>query len=659
MIIFYAFVVRFFGINFGLPYLHHWDESQTASTALQMLKTGDLNPHFFLYPGFLIYSCLAIDIAHYYDLMGRKTSDSDYLRNLNEIVTNRDTNWPWTISHPSFYLWNRAFIVVLGVISVLLTYVIANDVYGRKAGILAALLLSGSSFHVEQSRYITPDMPSAFFVLLVLLFSLRYNRSHRFRDLLLSVVSAGFAMSCKYNMVFCLAIPLGALIINIKHVKANTRLLHIGLILTLPFIVFLILNPFLLSDFKLFLSDTGDQLRVYAGVLGEGEAASPPPLSRWDHFILQMGNIRTYQSGLLFYLALLGILILVRRPQLVFLLLIFPLLHTYVLTKQIPIYHRNYLVLYPLLAIFSAVALVFLTTKISQLGALINKRHVPQVRGLRNILPAVFILLLTLAIFPGYLKGLKDSYALWKTSETRTQAVDCVNSMIAGKEETQIVVGIANELRIHRLDLIKLKTEYLAFDHQNIAAAKKECDYLLVGEYESSDGRWRVEDQELNELTPKDLIGVTIGEGKTRRDVLSVNPKVIILINPQKSIIRIRSARLREEEVDLGEGPVFMAWGGRLTTKNIWLEKSKYEISISSKGNSVLGETARFKVYLGDELIGEYFTSTEYQEKKIQFTSQRRAHERLILEYTNDYFDQDKQLDRNAWIESIAVSKIE
>ena len=46
----YAFAVRFLGINYGLPYLHHWDEPQIASTAITMLKTGDYNPHDFIYP---------------------------------------------------------------------------------------------------------------------------------------------------------------------------------------------------------------------------------------------------------------------------------------------------------------------------------------------------------------------------------------------------------------------------------------------------------------------------------------------------------------------------------------------------------------------------------------------------------------------------------
>ena len=51
-LIIYGTSVRFLGIGFGLPYLHHWDEPQAASTALRILKTGDYNPHNFHWAGF-------------------------------------------------------------------------------------------------------------------------------------------------------------------------------------------------------------------------------------------------------------------------------------------------------------------------------------------------------------------------------------------------------------------------------------------------------------------------------------------------------------------------------------------------------------------------------------------------------------------------------
>jgi hypothetical protein len=181
LIILYAFLVRFLGIKFGLPYLHAWDEPSSASAALRILKTGDFNPHWFHYPSFTIYSSLIVDIFHYYYLMGQDVLAFDYLRSLDEILISETTDkiyinevrgwkeidWIWTISHPSFYLWNRAFFAVLGTASVGLTYLISKENYGKAEGMLAALFLAGFSFHILQSSIIRPDIPVSFFILLV------------------------------------------------------------------------------------------------------------------------------------------------------------------------------------------------------------------------------------------------------------------------------------------------------------------------------------------------------------------------------------------------------------------------------------------------------------------------------------------------------------
>jgi 4-amino-4-deoxy-L-arabinose transferase-like glycosyltransferase len=170
------------GIKFGLPYLHHWDEGYTALTALRMLKTGDFNPHFFQYPGFLIYTSLIIDILHYYYLMAQEAFAFDYLR-----IAIGGGVYP-SLSHPSFYLWNRAFISLLGTGCVLLTYLILRKSFGKIEGLLGAFLLAGFSLHISHSRYITPNIPVCFFVLFTILFALKFHYSRKIKDIILSSI---------------------------------------------------------------------------------------------------------------------------------------------------------------------------------------------------------------------------------------------------------------------------------------------------------------------------------------------------------------------------------------------------------------------------------------------------------------------------------------
>jgi len=50
-----AVALRLWGIGFGLPYLYHPDEPGYVAIAQHIVKTGDLNPHFFNYPSLFFY----------------------------------------------------------------------------------------------------------------------------------------------------------------------------------------------------------------------------------------------------------------------------------------------------------------------------------------------------------------------------------------------------------------------------------------------------------------------------------------------------------------------------------------------------------------------------------------------------------------------------
>ena len=80
LVIFFAFILRYFQLNIGLPYLYFWDEPLTANNALQMLKTGDYNPHFFKYGSLMIYFNLLIDQLYriYLSLTGDLASAAKY-----------------------------------------------------------------------------------------------------------------------------------------------------------------------------------------------------------------------------------------------------------------------------------------------------------------------------------------------------------------------------------------------------------------------------------------------------------------------------------------------------------------------------------------------------------------------------------------------------
>lgn len=178
LVIFFAFVIRYFQLNIGLPYLYFWDEPLTASNALQIMKTGDYNPHFFKYGSLMIYLNLLVDQLYRIYL-----SFTGNLSSLANIRIAADTGWHWTISHPNFYFWNRLLTATMGTATVFITYLISKTICNRWTGIISALFLSVLSIHIVHSGFVTMDAPVALFVSLAALFSILFidqKKNHLF-----------------------------------------------------------------------------------------------------------------------------------------------------------------------------------------------------------------------------------------------------------------------------------------------------------------------------------------------------------------------------------------------------------------------------------------------------------------------------------------------
>ena len=115
VIVVLAFLLRAAQAHSGLPYIHNWDEPQIASHAIKMLKTGDLNPRFFCYGSLLIYLDFIADALNYLRLAGQPLTNPESMLTVDQLAlidsikapVDMTYGWYWSISHPSFYLWDR------------------------------------------------------------------------------------------------------------------------------------------------------------------------------------------------------------------------------------------------------------------------------------------------------------------------------------------------------------------------------------------------------------------------------------------------------------------------------------------------------------------------------------------------------------------------
>ncbi|MBK9714276.1 MAG: glycosyltransferase family 39 protein [Kouleothrix sp.] len=185
-----ALAIRLWGLRGGLPYVDHPDEPNPINYVVQMLRTGDLNPHFFQKPSLYVYMLLGVLALHY-----RLGLQSGLYGALDQMTVT--THVFTTI--PEFFFWGRMLTVALGGLTVAGVYALGRRAWSAGAGLVGALFLATAQFHMRHSQYVTTDVASGLLVLLAFLLAVAVARGGRWRDYLLAGLLAGLAASTKYN----------------------------------------------------------------------------------------------------------------------------------------------------------------------------------------------------------------------------------------------------------------------------------------------------------------------------------------------------------------------------------------------------------------------------------------------------------------------------
>lgn len=528
----YGLVVRLHGRDFGLPYLQHWDESPPAFTALRMLQTGDFNPHFFTYPGFLVYGNAAVDVAHYYALMGVGPWSSRYLGSLDALQTRGRPENAY-ISHPSFISWNRTLTVVLGTLCIPATYALGEAALGVVAGLVGALTIACLPLHVGHSRFVTTDVPLCLFVVLTTLFAVRYLRGRLPRDFLLACGFSGVVVAIKYSGFLILLLPALALIAGKKR-----PLLFIALPVV-PALVFLGLDPYALLDFGDFLRQTGYEVQHYR-VLGHETAEIYPGL---PHLAFQIPQILHTLTPWLFYPALLGGLLALARFPAGPLLLVFPIVYTGYMCQQRASFHRNLICVYPFLAVFLG---HFVSVTGCRLARVARRRFPSRFRSERG--PFRLLLLLALVTIGWRLGAVSLLRGLGRSpAESRSRAITLVNEIARKDGRKDVLVGLCSQLSIHELDQRRLDVPFEELDQADLPAALARYDYVLVTLITSRDpqqGGLRKRNALVRTLDPAWIAGRIDGRPMPL-DEPAVDPLVMIVRSPHP-VRRATTFRPRE-----------------------------------------------------------------------------------------------------------------
>ncbi|MDI6892276.1 MAG: glycosyltransferase family 39 protein [Actinomycetota bacterium] len=390
LILLVAFAVRVWGIRFGLPNLYHPDEWAIVDRALGILRTGDYNPHDFGYPSLYMYIEGITFIFHFFYGVskGLYTSLAD-------------------IQLPGFYLWGRLTTAFLGTSTVYIVYLIGRRMFGEKVGLLSALLLAFSFFHVKDSHYITVDVPASFFVALSFLFCYLILEKGEKRHYILAGLFAGLSMATKWNVAPILLSLIVAYLLASWRNRALTDGIFIGL---LAFGLGLFIGtPYAFLDLPKFLNDLAGIMVHYRGGHPGFEASVP-----WLFYLKHMAS----SEGLgvaIFLCAAGGILLsLMRRSDKDLLLLSFPLVYFLLVSSSKVTFPRNVLPLYPFLVLYGG---CFLSEIIKFLSSRFRLEG-----GKKNLIVAgLLVLVLTMPV----IRIVQFDYGC-SIKDTRTRAAEWV-----------------------------------------------------------------------------------------------------------------------------------------------------------------------------------------------------------------------------------------
>ncbi len=346
---FFALAFRLWGVGFGLPDLFHPDEQKIVSTALGF-GSGDLNPHFFRYPTFYIYIQFFL-YGIYYALgaaFGFFNSSYDFAFKFYSDPTN-------------VYLIGRTSTAILGAAIIIPVFLVGKRLFGAFTGLLATAFTAFSFLLIQDSHFITTDIPVTFLIMICAYFSIEYLYRGKKSLLYFSAIFAGLAASTKYNGGLSILIPLAGLwVASSKKNRLNLKeLLAPGFLVGIIALVFFIAGaPFILLDFKKFLMDLTFELsHAKVGHFGFYENQS----GFLFHITKSLGN--GIGLPLTFIGMISGFYLLLKPKKESWILALFFAAYFFLISLSSTMFQRYAIPLIPFIALFASYAITIFTGK--------------------------------------------------------------------------------------------------------------------------------------------------------------------------------------------------------------------------------------------------------------------------------------------------------
>jgi 4-amino-4-deoxy-L-arabinose transferase-like glycosyltransferase len=345
--------LRFGAIGAGAPYRVANDEPFVVGMALQILKTGDFNPHFFDYGGLSIYLHTIVGVFSFLlGAIGGQWSRIDALW-IGDLLPNA-----------------RVVTAAMGTLTVFLVYRIGLRI-GPQVALMAGFVMAVLPQHVRESHFALTDTPLTLLITATLLMSLRAVERGRVPAVVAAACMAGLAASVKYNGAVALIMPLTAALV----LPAGSRLRGFGLALIGAGGAFLLTSPYTVLDLPGFLNGFGKLSQSYTQGRHPFEAAwiYLKYMRNWFSWIevapTNVGHVAVF-------LGVIGAALVVMRRGMTLTLsgaaivLVFPCLWFFMLAEQGGLQYGRYLLpMMPMFCLCLGTALVALLNGSARFGS--------------------------------------------------------------------------------------------------------------------------------------------------------------------------------------------------------------------------------------------------------------------------------------------------
>ncbi len=201
LIVALAFLLRIFGIDYGLPMFLVGDEVSITAGALKMLELRTLIPTLHPEEFRLLYYPPVIPYLYLFGIVPVLAWKLVVFGNAAAVAG------AVAIDPSSVWLASRFITAALGVATVYLVYLSALKIFNKSSAVTASLLVSVSFLHVQLSHFARHWVPAGFFAGLIAYLGLRLIQNRDWRAYLLAGAAAGVGFGASYITAIAFTIP--------------------------------------------------------------------------------------------------------------------------------------------------------------------------------------------------------------------------------------------------------------------------------------------------------------------------------------------------------------------------------------------------------------------------------------------------------------------